>query len=235
MNTFSLLPFVLCSSMIFAQTKTDSVVQQLMEDHSTPADEGLKLISSGEYQQANQYFSSEINKDESDRTAYFNRGVANWALSDTLNACRDWSAVLALGDTAMFNLLESKCHGSMIIADDTIPRKQVRNLFANAEEQAGKNAKTVVEVMPSFPGGQENLFKYISENVPRLKDGKHGIVYVNFLVSPKGKILYPYVTRGLGGTYDKEALKLVRNMPAWKPGKQSGKAVWVRSNVPVRY
>ncbi|MBL0033293.1 MAG: energy transducer TonB [Bacteroidetes bacterium] len=60
-------------------------------------------------------------------------------------------------------------------------------------------------------------------------------MYVDFLISPKGKILFPYVKRGIGKEYDAEALKLIRSMPAWKPGKEKGKAVYVRSAVPVRF
>lgn len=235
MKSIFLIIHLLFSGLIYAQAP-DSSVNKLLEGHMIEqGDHGVELIQSGNFQGANVFLSSEINKDESNREAYFKRGVSNWALSDTLNACRDWSSVLALGDTQMFNLLESKCHGTMIIEDDTIPRKHVRRLFADADEEGNKNAKTVVETMPSFPGGQENLFKYISGNTPKLKEGKHGTVYVNFIISPKGKILYPYVTHGLGNPYDKEAMKLVKNMPAWQPGKQKGKAVYVRSSLPVRY
>ena len=105
----------------------------------------------------------------------------------------------------------------------------------NNESASGQNAKTVVEVMPAFSGGEEKLFEYLSTNIKRPKGNSRGTVYVNFLINPKGKILYPYVTRGIGKEYDKEAVRLIRNMPAWSPGKQKGKAVYVRSNLPVRF
>jgi hypothetical protein len=209
-------------------------VQKLIENRPvTEGDAGMNLIQTGEYQQANQYLSNAISKDESDKEAYYKRGVANWAMSDTVSACRDWSSVLALGDTEMFNLLESKCHSTMYIENDTLPAKQYKKIFSVTDDS--KNAKSVVEVMPAFPGGQENLFKYLSEKTPKISDGKHGTVYVNFLVSPKGKILYPYVTHGLGSKYDKAAIALVKNMPVWTPGKQKGKPVYVKTNLPVRF
>ena len=219
---------------LYAQdTKKEAEVKELMEINSTPTnDAGMNLIQSGQYQQANQYFSTAINNDESNRSAYYQRGVANWALSDTVSACRDWSAVLALGDTEMFNLLESKCHSTMIIEDDSIPAKQHKKIFAT---DPSKNAKAVVEVMPAYPGGQEAMMNYLMEKTPKLKGGQRGTVYVNFTVSPKGKILYPYVKHGLGGEYDKAALKMVKNMPAWTPGKQKGKAVYVTSSIPIRF
>ncbi len=228
-----------CSNCIIAQTnqKSDSLIRTLLKDQlATPGDQGLQLIQSGNYQGANQFLSSEINKDGSDRAAYFKRGVANWALSDTLNACRDWSSVLALGDTEMFNLLESKCHGSMIISNDTIPSKQYRRMFARTDESvSGQNAKTVVETMPSFPGGENKIFEYMTANLRKPSGKKRGTVYVNFLINPHGKILYPYVSHGMDKEYDTEAIRLIRNMPTWNPGKQKGKAVYVRSSLPVRF
>ena len=213
--------------------KQDSLIQSLMKDHTTPDNQGVTLINSGNFESANSFLSKEINSNESNASAYFQRGVTNWGMGDTLNACRDWSSVLALGDTDMFNLLESKCHSSMIIEDDTIPAKKYKKMWGKSE--ANQASKMVVEQMPEFPGGQEKLGEYIFTNTPKRKDGKHGTVYVNFLISPKGKILYPYVAHGLGKEYDADAIKLVRSMPAWKPGKEKGKAVYVRSSLPVRF
>ncbi len=217
----------------------DSLVKSLLSDQTTPdVDQGVQLIQTGNFSEANKFFSSEISKDESDRKAYFRRGVANWALSDTLSACRDWSAVLALGDTEMFNILDGHCHGAMIITDYTLSSKEYHKIFGQskgADASAQQNAKTVVEVMPAFPGGEQKLFEYLSTNLKRPPGKLRGTVYVNFLISPKGKVLFPYVSRGVGNAFDKEAVRLVRNMPAWSPGKQKGKAVFVRSNLPIRF
>ncbi|MBL0033294.1 MAG: hypothetical protein IPP27_14380 [Bacteroidetes bacterium] len=102
------------------------MIQSLLKNHVTTEDQGIQLINSGNFESANSFLTKEISSNESNASAYFQRGVANFAMSDTLEACRDWSAVLALGDTAMFNLLESKCHSSMIIENDTIPAKNIR-------------------------------------------------------------------------------------------------------------
>lgn len=241
MKTFYIsVLFILHITISFAQNKSsDSLIRILIDEQTTPGgDQGLQLIQDGNFSGANQFFSNEISKDESDRKAYFKRGVANWALSDTLSACRDWSAVLALGDTEMFNLLDSKCHGSMIISEDTIPAKQYRKMWArqnNLDASSQENAKTVVEVMPSYPGGEQKLFEYLTQNIKRPAGSMRGTVYVNFLINKKGKVLFPYVTRGVNKECDKEALRLIRNMPAWNPGKEKGKTVYVRSNLPVRF
>ncbi len=236
MKNYSLLILFLIILNINAKAqdnKTDSLIKAMTNDETTPKnDPGVQLIQSGNYADANKFFSAEISKDESDRAAYFRRGVANWALSDTLSACRDWSAVLALGDTEMFNLLESKCHSTMIIDDDRIPAKQYKKLWAKTEPI---NAKTVVNEMPSYPGGNDKLFEYINKNLHKLADSRHGTVFVNFLISPKGKILYPYVTHGIGKPHNTEALRIIRSMPNWNPGKQKGKAVYVRSSIPIRF
>ena len=239
-SLFIFILFILNISIIFAQNKSsDSLVRVLMDEQSTTEEnQGLQLIQNGNFSGANQFFSNEISKDESDRKAYFRRGVANWALSDTLSACRDWSAVLALGDTEMFNLLDSKCHGSMIIFEDTIPAKQYRKMWSrqnNLDASSQENAKTVVEVMPSYPGGEQKIFEYLSQNINRSAGSGRGTVYINFLINKNGKVLFPYVTRGINKECDKEALRLIRNMPAWNPGKEKGKKVYVRSNLPVRF
>src|SRR4051794_18482900 len=91
----------------FAQNELqkDSLVKSLLKNQTTPGtDQGLTLIKSGDYENANKFLTTEINNDQSNASAYFKRGVASIAMSDTLNACRDWTAVLAMGDTAMYNL-----------------------------------------------------------------------------------------------------------------------------------
>ncbi len=98
---------------------------------------------------------------------------------------------------------------------------------------------TIVEEMPSFPGGEEALFKYLGSNIkyPAMaRDaGIQGIVYVTFVVKEDGKISDVRVLRGVGGGCDEEAIRVVEKMPAWKPGKQRGKSVRVQYNLPIRF
>lgn len=98
---------------------------------------------------------------------------------------------------------------------------------------------TIVEDMPEFPGGQEQLFKYLGQNIkfPAMaKDaGITGTVFVTFVVGSDGKIKDAKVLRGIGGGCDEEALRVIKSMPAWKPGKQRGKTVSVQYNLPVRF
>ena len=98
---------------------------------------------------------------------------------------------------------------------------------------------TIVENMPSFPGGEAKLFEYLGKNIkyPAMaKDaGIQGIVYVNFVVYEDGSIKDVKVLRGIGGGCDEEALRVVKSMPKWTPGKQRGKAVRVSYNLPIRF
>lgn len=97
---------------------------------------------------------------------------------------------------------------------------------------------TVVEEMPSFPGGEEKLFEYLSKiKYPSIarENGISGRVYVTFVVDKDGKIKDAKILRGIGGGCDEEALRVVRSMPDWKPGRQNGRSVSVQYNLPVNF
>ena len=231
----------------FAQISaaTDSVIRSIMGEGSVPElnDKGTEMMLSGNVSGAGSFYNEAIKKDEGNKEAYYNRGIVHWVMNDTNAACRDWSAVLALGDTATFKLLDSKCHGAMMIDNDVLPKAKYHELFSNKSKEAKSNVAnggviTVAEVMPQFPGGETALMDYLSNSVkiPAAAKSKniHGRVYINFIISSKGKILFPYVVRGIGSGCDQEALRVVKSMPSWKPGMQKGKPVLVRYNLPVR-
>ena len=68
-----------------------------------------------------------------------------------------------------------------------------------------------------------------------IETGIHGTVYVNFVVEPDGSISNISVGRGIGGGCDEEAVRVVKMMPKWKPGRQRGKAVRVSFNLPIHF
>lgn len=98
---------------------------------------------------------------------------------------------------------------------------------------------TVVENEPEFPGGMEALYKYLGESIkypPVAKENNiTGKVYVTFVVEKDGSIANPRVLRDIGGGCGQEAIRVVKAMPKWKPGKQRGKAVRVQFNLPVSF
>lgn len=98
---------------------------------------------------------------------------------------------------------------------------------------------TVVEEMPTFPGGDEKLFEYIQKNIkyPAIarENGISGRVYLTFVVDKEGRIKDVRLLRGIGGGCDEEAMRVVRSMPDWKPGRQNGRSVQVQYNLPVNF
>lgn len=97
----------------------------------------------------------------------------------------------------------------------------------------------VVEQMPSFPGGISGLMTYLNQNTryPAVAQENcvQGRVVVSFVVGKDGHISDVTVLRSVDPSLDKEAVRVIRNMPRWTPGKQGGEPVKVRYNVPVSF
>jgi len=94
----------------------------------------------------------------------------------------------------------------------------------------------VVDQMPEYPGGSESLQEYISLNLkyPALKEVS-GKVFVSFVVDKKGKAIDVKVKNEVDAALAKEAIRLVKAMPLWTPGKLEGKAVNVQMNLPIYF
>jgi protein TonB len=96
-----------------------------------------------------------------------------------------------------------------------------------------------VEQMPEYPGGDDARIKFILKNLsyPRManESGIQGTVYVTFVVSKTGQISGVKVLRGIGGGCDEEAVRVIKLMPPWIPGRQNGKAVPVQFSLPLRF
>ncbi len=107
------------------------------------------------------------------------------------------------------------------------------------EEPVEAEIFTVVEESPGFPGGDEKLYEFLAKNMkyPQMarESGIQGVVYVTFVVEPDGSISNVRVLRDIGGGCGEEAIRVVKAMPRWTPGKQRGKAVRVQFNLPVKF
>ena len=105
------------------------------------------------------------------------------------------------------------------------------------EEVVEAEVFTIVEQMPSFPGGDAKMYEYLGKNIkyPQIarETGIQGRVFVNFVVEPDGSVSNVKVLRGIGGGCDEEAMRVVKAMPKWSPGKQRGKTVRVSYTLPV--
>ena len=113
--------------------------------------------------------------------------------------------------------------------------------FMTSTAQTKKNNMVydVVEVMPQFPGGQIAMLKYIMENIkyPKqiMEEGIQGRVTVSFIVEKDGRVSNVRLLRSVQPLLDKEAIRVVKSMPKWTPGKHNGKPVRVRFNLPVMF
>ncbi|MFC2654064.1 MAG: energy transducer TonB [Segatella salivae] len=113
--------------------------------------------------------------------------------------------------------------------------------FMTSTAQTKKNNMVfdVVEVMPQFPGGQIAMMKYIMENIkyPKqaMKEGIQGRVTVRFIVEKDGSISDVKPILSVHPLLNKEAVRVVKSMPKWTPGKHNGKPVRVRFNLPVMF
>ena len=105
------------------------------------------------------------------------------------------------------------------------------------KEEVTQKVFDVVEVMPSFPGGQAALLQYLNSHVKypvvAQENGIQGRVTISFVVERDGSITDVKVARSVDPSLDKEAARVVGSMPRWTPGKQNGSAVRVKFNVPV--
>ena len=98
---------------------------------------------------------------------------------------------------------------------------------------------TVVEQMPMYPGGDAALMGYLRDNIhyPTVaaENGVQGRVVVGFVVERDGSITDVRILRGVDPSLDREAMRVVKSMPRWTPGKQNGSAVRVKYQVPVAF
>ena len=97
----------------------------------------------------------------------------------------------------------------------------------------------VEKKMPEFPGGDAGLMKYIQNNVKYPPIAKEynitGKVYVSFIVDKSGSVTDVKIVRGVDKSLDAEAVRVVKSLPKYKPGKQRGKAVRVMFTIPINF
>ena len=98
---------------------------------------------------------------------------------------------------------------------------------------------TIVELMPSFEGGEDVMYRWLGENVvyPQIarETGIQGTVVITFVVEKDGTITGQQLLRDIGGGCGEEAMRVVKLMPKWKAGRQNGTPVRVQFNLPIRF
>lgn len=116
-------------------------------------------------------------------------------------------------------------------------------LGAQAQVQKGNTAPQdvfdVVEEMPQYPGGMQAMLSFLQENITYPKDAQEkkisGRVLVTFVVEKDGSISNVETVKSVFPSLDEEAVRIVKAMPNWKPGKQNGKVVRVKYTLPISF
>jgi protein TonB len=117
--------------------------------------------------------------------------------------------------------------GTGIVENETVPKKPNEEIIVFASE------------MPEFPGGHTGLFAYFKSNIryPAIarEEGIEGTVVLKFTITKNGQITDIKVVKSVAGGCDEEAVRVVKEMPIWKPGKHHGQLVNVSYNLPIKF
>ena len=120
-----------------------------------------------------------------------------------------------------------------------VQKKVVKTTKTTKKADASNKVYEVVEQMPTFPGGDAALMKYLAENikypVSAQKAKEQGRVVVQFIVEKDGAVTSVKTVRSVAPALDAEAVRVIKAMPKWTPGRQGGQPVRVNYNVPVSF
>ncbi len=126
--------------------------------------------------------------------------------------------------------------------DDIIIGKEPISLtiiMKPAGNQPKRTVYTLADKMPRFPGGEEELLKFISRSikypVDAQNEGKQGRVIARFVVNVDGTISDVEILRGVYPSIDVESVRVIKSMPTWEPGEDNGKKVPVQYTIPLTY
>lgn len=159
-------------------------------------------------------------------------------LSDTYESQEFYLEAIVLSTVPSMNLNPNNAE-----VEDKSDIEVEEELNIEVEEEMGNLALredqvfTIVEQMPEFPEGYEELSKYLKSNLQYPQEAREkrisGRVFISFIVEENGNITHAKIVRGIGGGCDEEAREVIESMPDWIPGKQKGKAVKVQFNMPI--
>lgn len=151
----------------------------------------------------------------------------------------------APAEEIILEIVDNETETETIVINTETDEKDVVEIAApiaapEPEEEEEETIFMVVEKMPEFPGGQAELFKYLSKSIKypviAQENGIQGRVICQFTVNRDGSIVDVRAVRSSGdASLDKEAIRVIQSMPKWKPGEQRGKAVRVNYTVPVTF
>jgi len=145
---------------------------------------------------------------------------------ESVNILKDESATAVYGEKGK--------NGVILVITKKENSKEESRVTGN-QKSDNSAVFTVVEEMPSFPGGESERARFFSNNLRIPAENIEGTVYVSFIVKADGSVTNAKILRGLGKSYDEEVLRVINLMPKWFPGTQNGEAVDVLFNLPVKF
>jgi len=114
-----------------------------------------------------------------------------------------------------------------------------QELFEEPEHFGDGEIFKIVQEMPEFPGGDEERNKFLEKNLKypqiAIQTEISGTVHVSFIVEPDGSLSNITILKGIGGGCDEEAVRVIKKMPKWKPGKQRNIPVRVNFILPIKF
>jgi len=177
-------------------------------------------------------FSCEKAKKESDSQASDSTATSMAAPAGTSNTWIDSTEAQNLTNTWVDE--QDKGELTNTWAEDAFATELSTSSSANSwVDEDGETIYKKTEVPPDFVGGKEALYKYINENIKYPEDVQQGNVYVAFVVTKEGGIRDARIVKGINENCDKEALRLINNMPKWDPGMDKGKIVSSVYGLPI--
>ena len=226
-------------------------------------EKGKYSLENGLWSQAEVYFSESI-KLEKTAEAYFGRAKANEQLNKATQFCDDLRVAACAESAEAHQVFIQKCGSAdtaFVDANFQVCEKEksvyIRIQYSTSYPSEAmskyytrdwktykfdwpKDAPyTVVEEQPEFPGGLGALMKYMHTNVNMpnsVREGKvQGKVHLKFVINELGYVQDVEVLKSLSEDCDAEAVRVVKLMPKWKPGLQSGRPVRVYYNLPINF
>lgn len=193
------------------KNETESAVSDTIEDYNTPVvEEVVEII--GEPEPEN-YTSGNTNTNTEQPEA-------------------------GTSDTHEVNAVTTVPAETPVVTDEQI-RKEIDRETDISQSDDKEYSMGVIEQKPEFPGGESALYDYLSSHInypaQAAEEGVQGRVIVQFTITKTGKIENVSVVRGRHPALDKEALRVVKSMPNWTPGRQDGRAVNVQHTLPITF
>ncbi|MBK6445094.1 MAG: energy transducer TonB [Bacteroidetes bacterium] len=238
---------VIQNSSSFAQTKANFIDVYA---------QGLDEFKNEHWLKADSLFTESLNLWLNEYT-YYNRALTRFRMNDAKGGCEDLKNAVILGDSTSGNFYCKYCGIIDTIyrnSSGTIVRskKSAKKMIVQLKTMDSLLVDSTViefwphdeitmraEEMPTFPGGELKLFEYLQQEihypVEAKRKGIAGRLYATFIIRPDGKLEGVKILRSLDPSCDLEALRVIRKMPNWIPGKNNGEPVSVQYNLPINF